>query len=148
MHLRGCKNLIETINEYIRMWILVVVVRLWLYEYCVMFFQGLEIIFRVGIAILQYNQTDLIQLDMEGMSQVRRKSSLSWTLILYTWNNTNNSSILTDVCLIFSPQHFQKVIPHQFDSCPDKLILRAYQVKYNPKRMKKWVIGLSLYDIK
>lgn len=34
-------------------------------------------------------------------------------------------------------QHFQKVIPHQFDSCPDKLILRAYQVKYNPKRMKK-----------
>ncbi|KAG8014484.1 EVI5-like protein [Nibea albiflora] len=64
--------------------------------------QGLEIIFRVGLAILQYNQTDLIQLDMEGMSQ-----------------------------------HFQKVIPHQFDSCPDKLILRAYQVKYNPKRMKK-----------
>uniref|UniRef100_A0A3B4GKA1 Ecotropic viral integration site 5 like n=1 Tax=Pundamilia nyererei TaxID=303518 RepID=A0A3B4GKA1_9CICH len=65
--------------------------------------QGLEIIFRVGLAILQYNQTDLIQLDMEGMSQ----------------------------------QHFQKVIPHQFDSCPDKLILRAYQVKYNPKRMKE-----------
>jgi len=32
--------------------------------------QGLEIIFRVGMAILQYNQTDLIQLDMEGMSQV------------------------------------------------------------------------------
>ncbi|KAK3510591.1 hypothetical protein QTP70_011795 [Hemibagrus guttatus] len=64
--------------------------------------QGLEIIFRVGMAILQYNQTDLIQLDMEGMSQ-----------------------------------HFQKVIPHQFDSCPDKLILRAYQIKYNPKKMKK-----------
>lgn len=32
--------------------------------------QGLEIIFRVGLAILQYNQTDLIQLDMEAMSQV------------------------------------------------------------------------------
>ncbi|XP_056892679.1 EVI5-like protein isoform X2 [Takifugu flavidus] len=65
-------------------------------------YEGLEIIFRVGLAILQYNQTDLVQLDMEGMSQ-----------------------------------HFQKVIPHQFDSCPDKLILRAYQIKYNPKRMKK-----------
>ncbi|MGH0161131.1 UNVERIFIED_CONTAM: hypothetical protein FKN15_040315 [Acipenser sinensis] len=64
--------------------------------------QGLEIIFRVGMAILQYNQTDLIQLDMEGMSQ-----------------------------------HFQKVIPHQFESCPDKLILRAYQIKYNPKKMKR-----------
>ncbi|XP_058864198.1 EVI5-like protein isoform X2 [Acipenser ruthenus] len=65
-------------------------------------YEGLEIIFRVGMAILQYNQTDLIQLDMEGMSQ-----------------------------------HFQKVIPHQFESCPDKLILRAYQIKYNPKKMKR-----------
>lgn len=36
--------------------------------------QGLEIIFRVGLAILQYNQTDLIQLDMEGMSQVSSHS--------------------------------------------------------------------------
>ncbi|KAK6468817.1 EVI5-like protein [Huso huso] len=65
-------------------------------------YEGLEIIFRVGMAILQYNQNDLIQLDMEGMSQ-----------------------------------HFQKVIPHQFESCPDKLILRAYQIKYNPKKMKR-----------
>ncbi|KAG7459328.1 hypothetical protein MATL_G00209370 [Megalops atlanticus] len=65
-------------------------------------YEGLEVIFRVGMAILQYNQTDLIQLDKEGMSQ-----------------------------------HFQKVIPHQSDSCLDKLILRAYQVKYNPKKMKK-----------
>uniref|UniRef100_A0A3B3RW09 Ecotropic viral integration site 5 like n=1 Tax=Paramormyrops kingsleyae TaxID=1676925 RepID=A0A3B3RW09_9TELE len=66
-------------------------------------YEGLEIIFRVGVAILQYNQMDLIQLDMEGMSQ-----------------------------------HFQKVIPHQFDSCPDKLVLKAYQVKYNAKKMKKY----------
>ncbi|XP_059588364.1 EVI5-like protein isoform X2 [Alligator mississippiensis] len=65
-------------------------------------YEGLEIIFRVGMALLQFNQAELIQLDMEGMSQ-----------------------------------HFQKVIPHQFDSCPDKLILRAYQVKYNPKKMKR-----------
>lgn len=33
-------------------------------------FQGLEIVFRVGMAILQMNQADLIQLDMEGMLQV------------------------------------------------------------------------------
>uniref|UniRef100_A0A8D0GN17 Ecotropic viral integration site 5 like n=1 Tax=Sphenodon punctatus TaxID=8508 RepID=A0A8D0GN17_SPHPU len=65
-------------------------------------YEGLEIIFRVGMALLQFNQTELIQLDMEGMSQ-----------------------------------YFQKVIPHQFDSCPDKLILKAYQVKYNPKKMKR-----------
>ncbi|XP_068130645.1 EVI5-like protein isoform X2 [Hyperolius riggenbachi] len=65
-------------------------------------YEGLEVIFRVGMAILTVNQTDLMQLDMEGMSQ-----------------------------------YFQKVIQHQFDSCPDKLIHKAYQVKYNPKRMKR-----------
>ncbi|EHB04245.1 EVI5-like protein [Heterocephalus glaber] len=49
-------------------------------------YEGLEIVFRVGLALLQY---------------------------------------------------FQRVIPHQFDSCPDKLVLKAYQVKYNPKKMKR-----------
>lgn len=34
-------------------------------------------------------------------------------------------------------QHFQKVIPHQLDSGPDKVIQAAYQVKYNGKKMKK-----------
>uniref|UniRef100_A0A3Q2ZMB9 Ecotropic viral integration site 5b n=1 Tax=Kryptolebias marmoratus TaxID=37003 RepID=A0A3Q2ZMB9_KRYMA len=64
--------------------------------------EGLEIVFRVGLAILQMNQAELIQLDMEGMLQ-----------------------------------HFQKVVPHQFDSEPDKVIQTAYQVKYNAKKMKK-----------
>ncbi|XP_051866804.1 EVI5-like protein isoform X2 [Pristis pectinata] len=64
--------------------------------------EGLEIVFRVGLAILQSNQAELMQLDMEGMLQ-----------------------------------HFQKVIPHQFDSGPDKLIQTAYQIKYNAKKMKK-----------
>ncbi|XP_033288729.2 ecotropic viral integration site 5 protein homolog isoform X8 [Orcinus orca] len=64
--------------------------------------EGLEIVFRVGLALLQTNQAELMQLDMEGMLQ-----------------------------------HFQKVIPHQFDGGPDKLIQAAYQVKYNSKKMKK-----------
>ncbi|KAK2541481.1 Fam69a [Columba livia] len=64
--------------------------------------EGLEIVFRVGVAVLQMNQAELLQLDMEGMLQ-----------------------------------HFQKVIPHQFDSGPDKLIQASYQVKYNAKKMKK-----------
>ncbi|XP_072918782.1 ecotropic viral integration site 5 protein homolog isoform X4 [Hemitrygon akajei] len=64
--------------------------------------EGLEIVFRVGLAILQSNQAELMQLDMEGMLQ-----------------------------------HFQKTIPHQFDSGPDKLIQTAYQIKYNAKKMKK-----------
>ncbi|NXC50973.1 EVI5 protein, partial [Penelope pileata] len=64
--------------------------------------EGLEIVFRVGLALLQTNQAELLQLDMEGMLQ-----------------------------------HFQKVIPHQFDNGPDKLIQASYQVKYNAKKMKK-----------
>uniref|UniRef100_A0A8D2KFJ0 Ecotropic viral integration site 5 n=1 Tax=Urocitellus parryii TaxID=9999 RepID=A0A8D2KFJ0_UROPR len=64
--------------------------------------EGLEIVFRIGVALLQMNQAELMQLDMEGMLQ-----------------------------------HFQKVIPHQFDGSPDKLIQAAYQVKYNSKKMKK-----------
>ncbi|XP_036372016.1 EVI5-like protein isoform X2 [Megalops cyprinoides] len=64
--------------------------------------EGLEIVFRVGLAILQMNQAELMQLDMEGMLQ-----------------------------------HFQKVIPHQLDSSPDRVIQTAYQVKYNAKKMKK-----------
>ncbi|NWS74482.1 EVI5 protein, partial [Crotophaga sulcirostris] len=64
--------------------------------------EGLEIVFRVGLAVLQMNQAELLQLDMEGMLQ-----------------------------------HFQKVIPHQFDSGPEKLIQASYQVKYNAKKMKK-----------
>ncbi|XP_075689322.1 ecotropic viral integration site 5 protein homolog isoform X5 [Rhinoderma darwinii] len=64
--------------------------------------EGLEIVFRVGLAVLQMNQAELMELDMEGMLQ-----------------------------------HFQKVIPHQFDGGPEKLIQAAYQVKYNAKKMKK-----------
>ncbi|XP_070602665.1 ecotropic viral integration site 5 protein homolog isoform X4 [Erythrolamprus reginae] len=64
--------------------------------------EGLEIVFRVGVALLQMNQAELMQLDMEGMLQ-----------------------------------HFQKVVPHQFDGGPDKLIQMSYQVKYNAKKMKK-----------
>ncbi|KAG8132643.1 hypothetical protein E2320_010485 [Naja naja] len=64
--------------------------------------QGLEIVFRVGVALLHMNQAELVQLDMEGMLQ-----------------------------------HFQKVVPHQFDGGPDELIQMAYQVKYNAKKMKK-----------
>ncbi|XP_061593505.1 EVI5-like protein isoform X2 [Cololabis saira] len=64
--------------------------------------EGLEIVFRVGMAILQMNQAELIQLDMEGMLQ-----------------------------------YFQKVIPPQLESGPDKVINAAYQIKYNAKKMKK-----------
>lgn len=40
-------------------------------EYFNFCLQGLEIVFRVGLALLQTNQAELLQLDMEGMLQVR-----------------------------------------------------------------------------
>lgn len=46
-------------------------------------------------------------------------------------------NVLIKTSLFFPLQHFQKVIPHQFDSGPDKVIQAAYQVKYNAKKMKK-----------
>lgn len=46
------------------------------------FFQGLEIVFRVGLAILQMNQTELVQLDMEGMLQVSCSQQLYLTVLV------------------------------------------------------------------
>lgn len=40
--------------------------------------QGLEIVFRVGLALLQVNQVELMQLDMEGMSQVGQGPREGW----------------------------------------------------------------------
>ncbi|XP_044851188.1 EVI5-like protein [Mauremys mutica] len=40
-------------------------------------YEGLEIVFRVGMALLQFNQAELMQLDMEGMSQETQR--IPWT---------------------------------------------------------------------
>lgn len=69
------------------------------YETCL---QGLEIIFRVGLAILQYNQTDLIQLDMEGMSQVEAAAlnRLLHAFFLYRFSHNSKAA-----CPIFPFAH-------------------------------------------
>ncbi|XP_030630599.1 ecotropic viral integration site 5 protein homolog [Chanos chanos] len=64
--------------------------------------EGLEIVFRVGMAILQMNQEKLMNLDLEGLTR-----------------------------------YLQNDAPHQFVSDPERLIAAAYQVKYNPKKLKK-----------
>lgn len=51
-----------------------------------------------------------------------------WGLRVRATNTASVPSVL---------QHFQRVIPHQLDSGPDKVITAAYQVKYNAKKMKK-----------
>ncbi|XP_074835677.1 EVI5-like protein isoform X2 [Carettochelys insculpta] len=109
-------------------------------------YEGLEIVFRVGMALLQFNQAELVQLDMEGMSQLcsPRFSLAAGALETFQMLKLPNcrtgkvphSTRVLETLESGTP-YFQKVIPHQFDSCPDKLILKAYQVKYNPKKMKR-----------
>ncbi|KAK2901184.1 hypothetical protein Q8A67_009299 [Cirrhinus molitorella] len=62
--------------------------------------EGLEIVFRVGLAILHMKQTELIKLDVEGMMNCLQN--------LESW-----------------------------DSDPDGMIEAAYQIQYNPSRMKQ-----------
>ncbi|XP_050985717.1 ecotropic viral integration site 5 protein homolog isoform X4 [Labeo rohita] len=62
--------------------------------------EGLEIVFRVGLAILRMKQTELIKHDAEGMMNCLQN--------LESW-----------------------------DLDPDELIEAAYQIKYNPSRMKE-----------
>ncbi|XP_033642919.1 EVI5-like protein isoform X2 [Asterias rubens] len=64
--------------------------------------EGMEIIFRVGIAILQLNYDDLLRLDMEEMLRL-----------------------------------LQKIAPKLHEAEPEVLMMTAYQVKYNTKKMKK-----------
>ncbi|RXM96921.1 EVI5-like protein [Acipenser ruthenus] len=54
--------------------------------------KGLEIIFRVGMAILQYNQTDLIQLDMEGMSQELIRKGIPHHFRAIVWQLLGNAA--------------------------------------------------------
>ncbi|KAL7850916.1 hypothetical protein AOLI_G00212720 [Acnodon oligacanthus] len=64
--------------------------------------EGLEIVFRVAVAILQMTQTELLKLDTEGMTQF-----------------------------------LEKTAPQQMDRDPNRMIMTAYQIKYDSKRMKK-----------
>lgn len=56
--------------------------QIWLYN---LIPQGLEIVFRVGLALLQMNQAELMQLDMEGMLQVSQ-AMISWMSLDFTIN--------------------------------------------------------------
>ncbi|XP_073704687.1 ecotropic viral integration site 5 protein homolog [Garra rufa] len=62
--------------------------------------EGLEIVFRVGLAILHMKQTELMKLDVEGMINCLQN--------LESW-----------------------------DSDPDGMIKAAYEIKYNPSKMKQ-----------
>ncbi|XP_061006456.1 EVI5-like protein isoform X3 [Dama dama] len=94
----------------------------------------------LGLCIYQFEymlQEQLPDLNTHFRSQSFHTSmyASSWFLTLFL--TTFPLPVATRVFDIFMYEYFQRVIPHQFDSCPDKLILKAYQVKYNPKKMKR-----------
>ncbi|XP_067012573.1 ecotropic viral integration site 5 ortholog isoform X2 [Anabrus simplex] len=64
--------------------------------------EGMEVIFKVALALLTLGKEDLLCLDMEGMLKF-----------------------------------FQKELPQRAEADPDGLMLLAYNMKLNPKRMKK-----------
>lgn len=66
--------------------------------------EGIEIIFRLAIAVLTICKEDLLKLDMEGLLK-----------------------------------YFQKEMPEKCETDPDYLLSLALQVKYDPKKMKKYV---------
>uniref|UniRef100_G1QKJ8 Ecotropic viral integration site 5 like n=1 Tax=Nomascus leucogenys TaxID=61853 RepID=G1QKJ8_NOMLE len=105
----------------------------------------------LGLCIYQFEymlQEQLPDLNTHFRSQSFHTSmyASSWFLTLFL--TTFPLPVATRVFDIFmyevrtdgawgGKRYFQRVIPHQFDSCPDKLVLKAYQVKYNPKKMKR-----------
>ncbi|CAB1344703.1 unnamed protein product, partial [Coregonus sp. 'balchen'] len=85
----------------------------------------------LGLCIYQFEyllQEQLPELNVHFRSQSFHTSmyASSWFLTLF----------LTFLPMPVATRIFD-IFMYEFDSCPDKLILRAYQVKYNPKRMKK-----------
>lgn len=66
--------------------------------------EGMEVIFRLSLAILMISKEELLKLDMEGLLK-----------------------------------YFQKDIFSKLEVDPDYLITLAIHVKYDQKKMKKWV---------
>jgi len=75
--------------------------------------EGMEIIFKVAIALLTIGKEELLCLDMEGMLKF-----------------------------------FQKDLPPRADADPDGIMNLAYNVKFNPKRMKKLEKEYTVMKIK
>ncbi|GCC20461.1 hypothetical protein chiPu_0019021 [Chiloscyllium punctatum] len=94
----------------------------------------------LGLCIYQFEyliQDQLPELHVHFRSQSFHTSMYASSWFLTIFLTTFSLPLATRIFDIFMYEHFQKVIPQQFDGCPDKLVLKAYQVKYNTKKMKK-----------
>ena len=85
--------------------------------------EGRDIIFRVGLALLDCSQEQLLQMDMEDMIKVRGGARRQ-----RRWEVTRAHSV---------PQHFQKGLKSVHEDDPDQLVAKALKIKLNPKKMKK-----------
>uniref|UniRef100_A0A4X2JVR3 Ecotropic viral integration site 5 n=1 Tax=Vombatus ursinus TaxID=29139 RepID=A0A4X2JVR3_VOMUR len=94
----------------------------------------------LGLCMYQFEcmiQEHLPELFVHFQSQSFHTSMYASSWFLTIFLTTFPLPVATRIFDIFMSEHFQKVIPHQFDSGPDKLIQASYQVKYNTKKMKK-----------
>ncbi|CAF1127714.1 unnamed protein product, partial [Didymodactylos carnosus] len=83
--------------------------------------EGMEIIFRVGIALLEIHQDDLMMLAMEDMLKDRLQDTFK------TVQGSMNAVT----------SYFQKDLPSKHETDHDFLFSKAFAVKYNAKKMKK-----------
>lgn len=109
---------------------------------------GMEIIFRLAVAILALGKEDLLSLDMEGMLKVGfTQNAIMMMRIFFLFSHLLCVCVRTPktidekeskyACVICFPQYFQKEVPSRYDSCPDALFAAAYNVKYSARRIKK-----------
>ena len=58
-----------------------------------------------------------------------------WLLTVHSW---------TPLSHLIHVQHFQKEMRGIHEADPDALIQKALKIKYNPKKLKKWVLFLLM----
>uniref|UniRef100_A0A3P8RE16 Rab-GAP TBC domain-containing protein n=1 Tax=Astatotilapia calliptera TaxID=8154 RepID=A0A3P8RE16_ASTCA len=94
----------------------------------------------LGLCMYQFEymiQEQLPELHIHFQAQSFHTSMYASSWFLTIFLTSFPLPVATRIFDIFMCEHFQKVIPHQLDSGPDKVIQVAYQVKYNAKKMKK-----------
>ncbi|KAK3574407.1 hypothetical protein QTP86_006633 [Hemibagrus guttatus] len=94
----------------------------------------------LGLCMYQFEsmiQEQLPELHIHFQAQSFHTSMYASSWFLTIFLTSFPLTVATRIFDIFMCEYFQRVIPHQLDSGPDKVIQVAYQVKYNAKKMKK-----------
>ena len=119
--------------------------------------EGVEVIFRLALALLTIGKPNLLVYDMEGVIRVSTKQPLSAKLegscgksivlqktstvgpeeylFLKSYLPSAIWNIMT-LCVLYF-QYFQKDMPARFESDPEEVMNLAFSLKINHKKMKK-----------